>query len=66
MSGRQKRWNWRNLRSPWERIIYAAEQGTGCRLSHDDCYHLSMDDAIATRADLDESYRKGENEGWDD
>jgi hypothetical protein len=41
-------------RTPWQRIRDAYERGTGCRLSSDDCEQLGMDDAIMTRADLDD------------
>lgn len=64
---KQKRWDDQNLRSPWERIIRAYNTGTGCRLSVEDCIHLGSDDAIVTRAILDEKWRHGECDdidGW--
>ena len=57
---KSKRWSEKNLRSPWERILLASETGTGCRLSAEDCYQLSFDDAIMTRAEMDRAERRGE------
>ncbi len=42
-------------RTPYQRIRDAARRGGGCRLSPDDCHTLgNMDDAIFTRAELDD------------
>lgn len=40
--------------TPWQRIMRASERGTGLRLSAEDVWRLSMDDAIHTRALLDD------------
>lgn len=40
--------------TPWQRIMRAAKRGTGLRLSPDDALRLSRDDAIETRAALDD------------
>ena len=59
---RQQRWSRTHLRSPWERIVSAANRGTGCRLTRADCRRLAQDDAIVTRAYLDEAERQGGDE----
>lgn len=41
------------MKTPWQEIMRAAERGTGLRLTSDEIYQLSMDDAISTRATLD-------------
>ena len=44
----------------YQRIVRAAERGTGLRLSADDCWALSRDDAITTVAsDDDEAQAPG-------
>jgi hypothetical protein len=51
-------------RTPYQRIVRAAKRGTGCRLSADDCHLLGeMDDAIFTRAALDDEDDKLEQQG---
>jgi hypothetical protein len=40
--------------TPWQRIAQAAKRGTGLRLSADEVFRLSMDDAIMRRAALDD------------
>jgi len=45
--------------TPWERILRAANRGTGLRLSADDVLRLSQDDAIITRAEMD---KEGEDD----
>jgi hypothetical protein len=47
--------------TPWQRIARAAQRDTGLRLSADEVFRLSMDDAIMRRAELDDlgiDYRK--------
>jgi hypothetical protein len=43
--------------SPWERIIRAADRGTGLRLTAEEALMLSRDNAIVTRAELDQHER---------
>lgn len=43
----------RRKRTPWDRIIRAANKGHGVRLSAEDCGRLGFDGAIETRAELD-------------
>ena len=43
----------RRKRTPWDRIIRAANAGTGCRLSFEDVRRLAMDGAIEVRGDMD-------------
>jgi hypothetical protein len=45
--------------TPWQRIIRAAKEGKGIRLSADEVYMLSQDDAIEQRARNDD---EGESE----
>lgn len=45
--------------TPWQRIMRNAERGIGVRLSAEDVYRLSRDDAIATRALLDDENNRG-------
>jgi len=45
----------RRKRTAYQRIMRAAERGTGCRLSADDCIAMSLDTAVAHRAELDEA-----------
>jgi hypothetical protein len=40
--------------TPWQRIARAAQRDTGIRLSADEVFRLSMDDAIMRRAKLDD------------
>lgn len=41
--------------TPYQRIKRAAKAGRGCRLTADECWSLyQMDDAIMTRANLDD------------
>lgn len=40
-------------RSPYVRIVEAAKNGRGVRLSHDECCELAADDAIAAVAEHD-------------
>jgi hypothetical protein len=49
----------RRRKTPWQRIIAAAENGTGCRLSADDCRRLWQDSAIQQRASLDDLNDQG-------
>lgn len=37
-------------KTPWQRIIIASEKGSGIRLSADEVWQLSRDDAIVTKA----------------
>lgn len=46
-------------KTPYQRIMRAAERGGGVRLSVDDVFLLSMDDAIATRANNDDEDDEG-------
>lgn len=39
--------------NPWQKIIRAAERGTGLRLTADEIQRLSMDDAIQQAATQD-------------
>lgn len=39
--------------TPWQKIMRAGQKGTGVRLTAEDCHQLSLDDAIETRAQLD-------------
>lgn len=41
-------------RTPYQRIVRAAERGTGCRLTAEEVAALAADDAIATSASLDD------------
>lgn len=50
--------------TPYQRIVRAANRGTGCRLSAEDCHELgNMDDAIFTRAGLDDENDEREKQG---
>lgn len=40
--------------SPWQKITRAAKRGRGIRLSADEVWRLSMDDAISTVAEHDD------------
>jgi hypothetical protein len=40
--------------SPWQRIVKAYDQGKGVHLSFEDVSKLNQDDAITTRARLDD------------
>lgn len=41
--------------TPYQRIVRAAERGVGVRLSPEECWRMGkMDDAIFTRAQLDD------------
>ncbi len=44
--------------TPYQRIMAASHAGKGIRLSADDVFRLSMDDAISTRAALDDEEGK--------
>ncbi len=47
--------------TPYQKIVRAARRGTGCRLTAEDCFTMGvMDDAIFTRADLDDRVDSGE------
>ena len=46
--------NPRRKKTPYQRIVDAAKNGTGTRLSADDCQILASDTAIDTRAYLDD------------
>jgi hypothetical protein len=48
-----------NKLTPWQRIIRAAKAGRGLRLTADEIYMLSQDDAIEQRARNDD---EGESE----
>lgn len=41
-------------RTPWQKIAWAAQRGTGVRLSWEDVRRLASDDAIMTRARMDD------------
>ncbi len=41
-------------RTPYQRIMLAADSGRGVRLTAKECISLSLDDAIMTRAQLDD------------
>ena len=45
--------------TPWQRIVEAYEKGVGIRLSWDELHQLNQDDAITTRAMLDEDDEQG-------
>jgi hypothetical protein len=49
--------------TPYQRILRAEARGTGCRLSYEDCFKLRMDDAIETRARLDDEDDELEKQG---
>lgn len=56
MTERQEQDRAEVLNSPYVRILLAARNGRGIRLSAEECWSLSLDDAIETRAgDLLES-----------
>jgi hypothetical protein len=40
--------------TPWQKIARAAERGTGTYLTPQDCWRLGHDNAIITRAELDD------------
>lgn len=40
--------------TPWQKIMHAAKRGIGLRLTVEEVSRLSMDDAIETRAALDD------------
>jgi hypothetical protein len=42
-------------KTPWQKIMDAAKKGRGLRLSADEIFLLSCDDAIETRARNDEN-----------
>lgn len=44
----------KNTKSPWQKIIIAAKRGRGLRLTSDEVFALSMDDAIETVASNDD------------
>ena len=46
--------------TPYQRIVRAANRGTGCRLSAEDCVRLSLDTAIVSRAEWDDIGRDEE------
>lgn len=52
-----ERWqrNWQRNLTPYQRIVRAAQNGKGCRLSAEDCEDLTMDTAIVDRAWLDDN-----------
>lgn len=45
--------------TPWQKIIEGCENGVGIRLSWDELAKLNQDDAIVTRAQLDEEDEEG-------
>lgn len=49
-------------KTPYQRIMRAADRGTGCCLAAEECKALSDDHAIYCRADLDDEEEKEENE----
>jgi hypothetical protein len=50
-------------RTAYQRIRDAAKKGTGCHLSADECYRMgALDDAIFTRAQLDDEDDEFERE----
>ena len=42
------------LLTPWQKIMRAGRRGTGARLTADDVKRLMSDEAIRTRAELDD------------
>lgn len=50
----------RKKKSLYQRIVRAAELGRGVRFSADECFALSLDDAIATRAANDDEAEETE------
>lgn len=42
------------VKTPWQKIRDAAEKGTGTRLTSEECARLACDNAIVTRAELDD------------
>jgi len=44
--------------TPYERIVRAAQRGTGCRLSALDCSQMARDDAISALAANDREDRE--------
>ncbi len=49
--------------SPWARILLAAHEGRGCRLTADEVWTLSMDSAIEAKA-YNDITGLGENHDW--
>ena len=49
--------------TPWQKIIHACDSERGTRLTAEDCYMLGFDDAIRTRARLDD---EGKDSDQDD
>jgi hypothetical protein len=45
--------------TPYQRIVRNAAPGAGVRLSADEVFEMSLDDAIARRADLDDANDEG-------
>jgi hypothetical protein len=45
--------------TPYQRIMRAAKLGKGIRLSAGEAFYLSLDDAIMTRAQLDDDPESG-------
>ena len=45
--------------SPWQKIMRAAREGRGLRLSEDEVWQLSADNAIETKAANDEDEQAG-------
>lgn len=52
--------------TPWERIVRAADQGTGLRLTYEDVVRLSQDGAIQLRASEDSLARDEHERGLHD
>ena len=48
--------------TPYQRIIRAQKEGRGVRLSLRDCINLSLDDAITTRALMDDANQDGKSD----
>jgi hypothetical protein len=42
------------MKTPYQRIVEASKKGVGVRLSAEECWDMAFDDAIATRAMLDD------------
>lgn len=47
--------------TPHQRIMRCARNGTGCRLTRDEVWRLSRDDAISHRAMIDD---EADETGW--
>jgi hypothetical protein len=54
MKGPQRRKTAAKL-GPWQRIVRAAGRGQGVRLNAEEVYRLSCDEAVRTKAEVDDA-----------